>query len=118
MSRSCSTTLCPHKMLEPELERRGRSAVEVAGEVNLPLDTSFWRPAFIVAAAWSDMEARLGEAGGESPGARFGCSVMPDAFGSQMQPSGCAKFRRAASWTKKEVAAVCGSAVQSVYAEN
>lgn len=32
-----------------------------------PLETSFWRPAFIVAAAWRDMEARLGELGGDSP---------------------------------------------------
>lgn len=29
-----------------------------------------------MAAAWSDMEARLGEPGGESPAAGFSCSVM------------------------------------------
>lgn len=57
----------------------------MAGEVDLLLDTSLWRPAFIVAAAWSDMEARLGEPGGESPAAGFGCSVMPCCFRS----SGC-----------------------------
>lgn len=33
----------------------------------LRLEASFWRPAFIVAAAWRDIEARLGELGGDSP---------------------------------------------------
>lgn len=43
------------------------------------LETSFWSPAFIVAAAWSDMEARLGEAGGESPAAgNVGSAIVSD----------------------------------------
>ena len=47
-------------------------------EISLLLETSLWRPAFIVAAAWRDMDDRLGEVGGgESPaGFGFSCSAM------------------------------------------
>lgn len=69
--------------------------------MDLLLDTSLWRPAFIVAAAWSDMEARLGELGGESPAVGFGCSVMPGASVLECNRQDALPRSFAASWAKK-----------------